>query len=58
MKHYRTKTIEEFLKKCKRGRAFAGKIDKKGMLDLFFSINKKTKEKIDIINKTLNFDYH
>jgi len=58
LKHYHTKTIEEFCNKIKRGRA-TKKLDfsQKEMLfriKMFFSINNKTKEKLAIIQKKLN----
>ena len=60
IKHYVTKTIEEFIEKAKRGRAdLLVKIDNnywKEKFKYFFEINKKTKEKLDFIKKTLNID--
>ena len=58
LKHYHTKTIEEFCNKIKRGRATT-KLDlgiKEILfrLKIFFSINSKTKEKIKIIHQKLN----
>ena len=51
LKHYITKTIEEYINKVKRGRAdYYYKLNYtiwNLRLNLFFSINKKTKEKIN-----------
>ena len=61
IKHYITKTIEEYCNKVKRGypdRKY--KVDdkfKKQRLDYFFGRNKKTKEKLEVIKKLLNYDY-
>ena len=58
IKHYVTKTLEEFIRKVKKGKA-----DQKVIIDeqvwrnsfqLFFETNKKTKEKLDYIKKELN----
>ena len=57
LKHYRTKTIEEFINKIKRGRADA-KIDYSDYVNLFFKINKITKEKLHIFKNVLNISYH
>ena len=58
IKHYVTKTIEEFILKVKRGRADINITINdeywKEKLTYFFSKNKKTKEKLDYIKKTLN----
>ena len=58
LKHYHTKTIEEFCNKIKRGRA-TRKLDFSQQellfrIKMFFSINNKTKEKIEIIKNKLN----
>lgn len=60
IKHFVTKTVEEYLRKIKRGRA---DLDDKtatndviGKLEYFFAINRKTKEKLDFIKKELNID--
>ena len=54
LKHYRTKTVEEYIKKIKKGRVNNKRIKNKDMIQLFFENNKKTKEKIDIFKKELN----
>ena len=61
IKHYVTKTIEEFIAKIKKGRAdVLVQVDinnLKERLNFFFGVNKKTKEKLDFIKKTLNIDF-
>ena len=58
--HYNTKTIEEFIEKAGRGSATEPVVkDEKfwrNKLFYFFSINKKSKEKLDYIKKVLNLD--
>ena len=58
LKHYYTKSIEEYVNKCTRGETFfAAKWDdarKKFKYDLFFLYNKKTKEKEEMLKKVLN----
>ena len=60
IKHYNTKTLEEYIKKAKRGSATRVFVkDEKfwrTKFEYFFSINKKTKEKLDYIKKVLNLD--
>ena len=58
LKHFHTKTIEEFCNKIKRGRATT-KLDFDQQyylyrIKIFFSLNNKTKEKLEIIHKQLN----
>ena len=53
LKHYRTKTIEEFIKKIKKGKADI-KLNIKDMIRTFYDTNKKTKEKSDIFKKEFN----
>ena len=59
LKHYSTKTIEEYCKKSKRGRSdILVKLNKKTLksyFKYFFKLNKKTKEKIDYFNKCFNY---
>ena len=61
IKCYITKTIEEYCTKVKRGYPEQStKVDdrfKKMRLDYFFGRNKKTKEKLEVIKKILNYDY-
>lgn len=60
LKHYNTKTIEEYINKILRGRANSfdsGPDYIKALLNHFFRVNKKTKPKIDYINKRLNISY-
>lgn len=62
LRHYHTKTIEEFCNKIRRGRA-TRKVDFNGKeildrLKMFFSINKKTKEKFQVIYEQLNLSIH
>ena len=57
LKHYRTKTIEEYIDKIKRGRADAG-IDYKDMVNKFFISNQKTKQKLDIFTKEFNISFN
>ena len=60
IKHYGTKTIEEFIGKIKKGRSDADvKIDNnywKEKFEFFFERNRKTKEKLEFIKKVLNID--
>ena len=58
LKHYRTKTIEEYIKKVKRGRAAANKINYKRQVERFFLTNKKTKKKLDIFKKEFNISFY
>ena len=53
LKHYRTKTIEEYLIKIKKGKA-DGKINIKEMINMFYLTNDKTKEKFEIFKKEFN----
>ena len=55
LKHYRTKTIEEFIKKIKKGKADI-KLNIKDMIRTFYDTNKKTKEKSDIFKKEFNMN--
>lgn len=59
LKHYSTKTIEEYCNKIKRGRAdLLVKLDNKTLeyyFNYFFERNKKTKKKIDYFKKFFNF---
>ena len=57
LKHYRTKTIEEYINKVKRGRADDIGINYKDMVKKFFMSNKKTKKKIDIFKKEFNITF-
>ena len=61
IKHYITKTIEEFLGKIRRGRATKGVTFNeelwKDRINYFFGRNKKTKEKLDYIKKELNMSF-
>ena len=62
LKHYSTKTVEEFCNKIRRGMASfpldmtnERKIER---INYFFEINKKTKEKIDILKKNFNISFN
>ena len=61
IKHYATKTIEEYITKIKRGypdRKY--KVDNKFIqqrLNYFFARNKITKKKLEIIQQLLNYTY-
>ena len=59
LKHYPTKTVEEYCNKIKRGRAdLLIKLDNKTLenyFNYFFERNKKTKNKIEYFKKTFNF---
>lgn len=59
LKHYSTKTVEEYCNKSKRGRSdFVVKLNKKKLekfFKYFFKLNKKTKEKINYFNKCFNY---
>jgi hypothetical protein len=57
LKHYVTKTVEEYiLKKYKRGYT-SRFIDENLWVDNFFGFNKVTKEKVEFIEKTLNMTF-
>ena len=61
LKHYLTKTIQEFCNKIKRGPAthtlrYSTDVLKK-MFNKFFSINKKTKEKVEFFNKEFKTNF-
>ena len=62
LRHYYTKTIEEFILKIKRGpAAIVNDIPDSffiNKLNLFFLINNKTYEKLDVIKKNLNITYN
>lgn len=63
LKHYYTKSVEEFCKKKKRGRAFRPKINfnnkkKKSIVNFYFEYNKKTKEKLILFKKILSLKYY
>ena len=56
LKHYYTKTVEEYCHKTKRGEAFYpnikfNNIRKKQRIDRFFRYNIKTKQKVDLFKK-------
>ena len=57
LKHYITKTVEEYLlKKYKRG--YTSRFNDENLwVDNFFAINKVTKEKVEFIEKTLNMTF-
>ena len=59
LKHYSTKTIEEYCNKSKRGRSDTlvklNETTLKNYYKYFFKLNKKTKKKIDYFNKCFNF---
>ena len=61
LKHYITKTIEEYLEKLKKGYAThtfentTKHYHKK--FEYCFKVNRKTKEKVDIFNKKLNTNF-
>ena len=60
IKHFRAKTIEEFAQKTKRGYA-ENKYDINYYINLFFSINKFSEEKLRIYEKIMNItlpNYH
>ena len=61
LKHYATKTIEEYCEKIKRGRSdLKVTYDDKTMkeyFDYFFTRNKITKQKLDYIKKIFNYTY-
>ena len=59
LKHY-YKTIDEYTNKLKKGRANIFNLKKDRIIALlndYFRINKKTKEKLKIIKKNLNFSF-
>ena len=57
IKHYRTKTVEEYVNKMKRGRPTT-KMIPRVMIHKFFAINKKTQEKMDVFTKEFNYSFH
>ena len=61
LNHYATKTISEFYDKRNKTRdniLRMSRSSKKYNFDYFFSINKKTKEKVEIFNKLFNTNFH
>ena len=50
LRHYRTKTVEEYINKIKKGKP-DGPCGIEYMMTMFFYTNKRTKEKIDYFNK-------
>ena len=58
LKHYRTKTIEEYINKIKRGRADDIGIKYKDKVKEFFITNKKTNKKIAIFKKEFNISFN
>ena len=50
LRHYRTKTVEEYINKIKKGKPDAP-CGVEYMMTMFFYTNKRTKEKIDYFNK-------
>jgi hypothetical protein len=62
IKHFYTKTVEEFCDKLKKGHAHFHREHPKYLssiiskINLFFKINKKTKEKINFIQKCTNIN--
>ena len=56
LRHYTTKTAEEFANKVKRGFADANPTSKEKMLKLFFKRNKVTQEKVDLFKEALGID--
>ena len=61
LKHYHTKTIEEFCAKIKRGRATRKVVlsekEIKYRIMLFFTLNNLTKEKLDVVRHQFNISY-
>ena len=55
IKHYYTKTVEEYINKSKRGSAYTivkwNKARKKMKMNLFFLYNKRTKEKVELLKQ-------
>ena len=58
LKHYRTKTIEEYIKKIKKGRVSSNKQLIRKMISIFFITNKRTKEKYDIFKREFYLKYY
>lgn len=54
LRHYTTKTAEEYAYKIKRGFCDGNKMSKETFIDLFFKRNKFTQEKLDLINSILD----
>ena len=61
LKHYPTKSLEEFYIKLERGKATRSfPINRQNIINMFvyyFSINNKTKQKLELINKKYNIDF-
>ena len=53
LKHYRTKTIEEYINKMKKGKP-DGELDVRYMIRMFYHTNSKTEEKSKIFKKEFN----
>ena len=62
IKHYATKSLEEYIDKGKRGRSDLKVVFNeeywKNKFIYYFDINNKTKEKLDYIKNTLQFDFN
>ena len=58
LKHYMTKTIEEYIKKIEKGRINCKWRGVRSMINYFFDTNKKTKEKIDIFKKKFKINIY
>ena len=61
LKHYYTKSVEEYCNKVKRGEAFYSQVDfnyqrKIDKIKRYFSYNKETKEKIELFKKMLDLN--
>ena len=56
LKHFATKTIEEYIEKIKRGHP-SQTISLNKWIDNFFKLNKITKEKLTLIKNLLNFTF-
>ena len=56
IRHYTTKSTEEFANKVNRGFCDGNNINKKAMIELYFKRNEITKEKVDLFNEMCGVD--
>ena len=56
LKHFNTKTVEEYVRKIKKGFNRNKKLNPKERIQLFFSHNKFSKEKLNIFEKAFNLN--
>ena len=58
LKHFTTKTAEEYCAKIKRGRCAGNKYDINDRVNFFFNHNKFTKEKLKVFENCFNMSFN